>query len=132
MSSDPNDCYFENMTFENEKNKHSENKFFHLVDLRLTLNLMNDNRFSYKAPIITSVSPPFGFLNGRTCLQIRGKNFGTSTLDIKEVLVRGVICKDAVLVNPNLITCTTGSSTIMGPGVGNVVVMWLIFPYQHM
>jgi hypothetical protein len=122
ISSDPNDCYFENLTFENEKNKHSENQFFHLIDLRLTLNLINDNRFSYLAPIVKSVSPPFGPLNGGSCLNIHGENFGSSTLDIKEVLVRGVVCRDVILVNSNLITCTTGSSTIMGPGVGNVQV----------
>jgi hypothetical protein len=125
ITSDPNDCYFENLTFENEKNKHSENQFFHLVDLRLTLNLDNDNRFSYKAPIVTSVSPNSGPLNGGSWITIRGNNFGSSTLDIKEVLVRGVVCKDIVLVNSNVIRCMTGSSVIMGPGTGNVQIKLL-------
>jgi hypothetical protein len=125
ISSDPNDCYFENLTYENEKNKHSENQFFHLVDLRMVLNLSNDNRFSYLAPLITSVSPAVGPLNGGQVIRIRGTNFGTSLLDIKEILVRGVVCRDVMWVNPNLITCTTGSSSIMGPGVGNVQIKLL-------
>lgn len=125
IASDPNDCYFENLAFENEKNKHSENQFFHLVDLRLNLNLDNDNRFSYKAPVISSVSPNAGPLNGGSWITVRGKNFGSSTLDIKEVLVRGVVCKDIVFVNSNVIRCFTGSSMIMGPGTGNIQIKLL-------
>merc|ERR1712032_590861 len=60
ISSDPNDCYFENVNFENMKNLHSGAQFYHQIDLRLTLNLTNDNRFSYKAPMVTSVSPNCG------------------------------------------------------------------------
>ena len=125
LSSDPNDCYFDDIKFDNEKNKNSENKFFHLIDLRLTLDLCNDSRFSTNAPVITNVFPSSGPLNGGQSVKIRGINFGAKTLDIKEVLVRGVICKNVVLESPFLITCVTGSSTIMGPGIGNIQVKLL-------
>lgn len=125
LSSDPNDCYFENVNFENEKNKHSENQFFHLVDLRLTLNLSNDNRFSYLAPTITSVSPNKGPLTGNQEVRIRGTNFGIDVLAIKEILINGVLCKDIKLISSSLVTCVTRASTIMGPGVGNVIIRLL-------
>lgn len=125
ISSDPNDCYFEKIDFENEKNKHSENQFFHLVDLRLNLNLNNDNRFSYMTPTITSVSPLKGPITGNQYIRIHGFSFGSSTLDIKEVLIRGVACRDVQLINPNIITCTTRPSSIMGAGVGNVIIKLL-------
>jgi len=137
LASDPNDCYFENVNFENEKNKAAsnannenlngdkKNSFYHLVDLRLTLNLANDNRFSYKAPIITSVSPARGPINGNQKIQIFGYNFGKSILDIKEILVRGVICKNIEFISNNILSCVTGSSYIMGAGAGNVVIKLL-------
>ena len=125
LSSDPNDCYFENLNFENEKNKHSEKEFFHLIDMRFTLNLSNDNRFSYRAPIITSVSPTQGPVSGNQIIHIYGYNFGNSILEIKEVIVRGVICKNIEFISSNLITCYTGNSNIMGAGPGNVVIKLL-------
>ncbi len=137
LTSDPNDCYFENVTFENEKNKaasiyindnsnkNTKNNFYHLVDLRLTLNLANDNRFSYKAPIITSVSPNRGPVKGNQKIQIFGYNFGKSILDIKEILVRGVICKNIEFNSENILSCITGNSFIMGAGPGNIVIKLL-------
>jgi hypothetical protein len=157
LSSDPNDCYFENVSFENQKNKavaesnnkinnnnfngnenensdnnnnnnindNNKNKFYHLVDLRLTLNLSNDNRFSYKAPMVTSVSPARGPLSGNQKIQIFGYNFGNSIFGIKEILVRGVICKNIEFVSSNILSCVTGNSRIMNAGPGNVVVKLL-------
>lgn len=158
LASDPNDCYFENVIFENQKNKaasesknnnnnnyngdenncenkdsnndadksnNANNRFYHLVDLRLTLNLSNDNRFSYKAPLVTSVSPARGPVSGNQKIQIFGYNFGNSLLDIKEILVRGVICKNIEFVSSNVLSCVTGNSHIMGAGPGNVVVKLL-------
>jgi len=142
LASDPNDCYFENVNFENAKNKANSRignidsnddssedkniqKFYHLVDLRLTLNLSNDNRFSYKVPYITSVSPSRGPVSGNQKIQIFGANFGKSILEIKEVLVRGVICKNIEFVSENILTCITGQSQIMGAGPGNIVVKLL-------
>ena len=122
LSSDPNDPYFSDTSFENEKNTNQENKFFHLIDLRLTLDLTNDSRYSSNAPVITNSTPNSGPLNGGQIVKIRGFNFGRKILDIKEVLVRGVICKNLSLESPFLITCVTGSSTIMGPGVGNIQI----------
>jgi len=122
MMSDPNDCYFEDVDLDNEKNKHSEKEFFHLIDMRLTLNLNNDNRFAYNAPTIASVSPSTGSVHGGQEVKIAGFNFGYQTTDIKEIQVRGVVCGDFILLSPNLISCITRASTIMGPGSGNVMV----------
>jgi hypothetical protein len=120
--SDPNDCYFEDVDLENEKNKHSEKQFFHMIDLRLTLNLNNDNRFAYNAPTVATVSPSTGSVHGGQEIKIGGFNFGQQTTDIKEILVRGVVCGDFVLLSPNIISCVTRASTIMGPGSGNVII----------
>jgi hypothetical protein len=122
LSSDPNDCYFENVNFENMKNSHSGTLFFHQIDLRLTLNFANDNRFSYKAPIITSVTPTQGPISGNQKITIFGHNFGKSILDIKEILVRGVVCKYIEFISSNTLTCYTGKSSIMGCGLGNIVI----------
>ena len=88
MMSDPNDCYFEDVDLDNEKNKHSEKEFFHLIDLRLTLNLNNDNRFAYNAPTVVSISPDSGSVHGGQEIKIAGFNFGMQTTDIKEIIVR--------------------------------------------
>ena len=103
----------------------NNNHFYHLIDLRLTLNLSNDNRFSYKAPIITSVTPTRGPVSGNQKIQIFGYNFGRSILDIKEILVRGVICKNIEFTSSNILSCYSGNSLIMGAGPGNVVVKLL-------
>jgi len=107
---------------ENNKNRNSEKNFFHLVDLRLTLNVNNDNRFAWDAPTISSVSPFKGSIHGGQEIKIGGFNLGYCTTDIKEILVRGVICADFILLSPNLISCVTRASTILGPGPGNVVI----------
>jgi hypothetical protein len=121
-SSDPNDCFFEDVSLENSKNSNSEKEFYHNIDLRLTLNINNDNRFAYDAPTISTVSPFKGSIHGGQEIKIGGFNFGKSTTDIKEILVRGVICGDFLLLGPNLISCVTRASTIMGPGAGNVII----------
>jgi hypothetical protein len=63
-----------------------------------------------------------GPVDGGQPINIRGANFGLNTFEIKEILVRGVVCKNVQLVNSGLITCMSGASTIMGPGVGNVII----------
>ena len=123
LTSDPNDCYFEDLDLENEKNKRSEKAFFHQIDLRLTLNLNKDNRFAFNSPTVSSVSPFKGSIHGGQEIRIGGFNFGRKSKDIKEILVKGVICSDVNVLSPNLITCTTHASTILGPGPGNVIIV---------
>ncbi len=121
-SSDPNDCFFDEISLENKKNKLSEKKFFHLIDLRLTLNINNDNRFAWDAPTVSQVSPLQGSIHGGQEIKIGGFNFGSHTTDLKEILIGGVICNDFINLSPNLISCVTRSSTILGPGPKNVVI----------
>ena len=87
LESDPNDCYFEDISIENERHKHNEKKFFHIIDMRLRLNVNNDNRFSYFAPIVTNVTPHQGISNGGQQIEITGMNFGLQTSNIKEILI---------------------------------------------
>lgn len=122
LSSDPNDSFFEDISLENEKNRNSEKSFFHLIDLRLTLNINNDNRFAWDAPTISTVSPFKGSIHGGQEIKIGGFNLGYATTDIREILVRGVVCSDFILLSPNLVSCVTRASTILGPGPGNVVI----------
>lgn len=121
-SSDPNDCYFEDVGLENQKNRMSEKNFFHLIDIRLTLNINNDNRFAWDAPTVSTVAPFKGSVHGGQEIKIGGFNFGEYTTDLKEIQIRGVICGDFLLLSPNLVSCVTRASTILGPGPGNVVV----------
>jgi len=121
LMSDPSDCYFEDVDLDNEKNKHSEKEFFHLIDLRLNLNLNNDNRFAYNAPTIIAVSPSSGSVHGGQEIKISGFNFGSQTIDISEILIKGVMCGDFIILSDNLVSCVTRASTIMGPGSGNVL-----------
>lgn len=121
-SSDPNDCFFEDTGLENQKNRLSEKKFFHLIDLRLTLNINNDNRFAWDAPTVSQVSPYRGSIHGGQEVKIGGFNFGTHTTDIKEILIGGVICGDFINLSPNLLSCVTRASTILGPGPKNVII----------
>lgn len=122
MSSDPNDCYFEDVSLENLKNKQSEKLFYHVIDLRLTLNLNVDNRFSFNAPTVSQVLPIKGHVRGGTEIQIGGFNFPERTKDIWEILIRGVPCKNIIVLSPNQIKCTTGESNFMGAGFGNAIV----------
>jgi hypothetical protein len=121
-SSDPNDCYFDDVLLENKKNKLGEKSFYHTIDLRLTLNINNDNRFAWDAPTVSTVSPFRGSIHGGQEIKIGGFNFGSHTTDIKEILVGGVFCGDFINLSPNLISCVTRASTIMGPGPKNVIV----------
>jgi hypothetical protein len=122
LSSDPNDCYFEDISLENSKNRNSEKEFYHTIDLRLTLNVNNDNRFAWDAPTISTVSPFRGSIHGGQEIKIGGFNLGMMTTDIKEIQVHGVVCGDFILLSPNLVSCVTRASTILGPGPGNVVI----------
>ena len=121
-SSDPNDCFFDDITLENQKNKNSEKQFFHLIDLRLTLNINNDNRFAWDAPTISTTSPFQGSIHGGQEIKIGGFNLGTHTTDLKEILIGGVICGDYINLSSNLISCVTRASTILGPGAKNIIV----------
>lgn len=122
LASDPNDCYFESTNLQNLKNSDSGAEFFHNIDLRLSINLDNDNRYSSFAPTIISVDPYSGPITGGQVINIVGFNFGNGSDDIKEVLVRGVLCKNVQLINKNKISCITRASTIMGSGIGNIIV----------
>jgi len=122
LSSDPNDCYFDSISLENEKNRRSDKSFYHIIDMRLTLNINNDNRFAWDAPTVSSVSPFKGSIHGGQEIKIGGFNFGYHTTDIQEILVKGVVCGDFLLLSPNLLSCVTRASTILGPGGGNVVI----------
>lgn len=119
---DPNDCYFEDLSNENAKNANTEKEFYHIIDLRTSIDLNNDNRFSYFAPTVSTVSPNKGSIHGGMEIKISGINFGEQTTDIREILVRGVSCGDFILLGPNLISCITRGSTILGPGAGNVLI----------
>ncbi len=121
FESDPNDCYFEDVSIENQKNKANEKKFFHIVDMRLNLNINNDNRFSYFVPTVTNITPHMGTANGGMKVHISGMNFGVRTSQIKEVLVMNIPCKSFKLVNSTLISCVLGES-VAGVGSGNVIV----------
>ena len=119
LHSDPNDCYFEDLTIENERHKHLEKKFFHIVDMRLNLNINNDNRFSYYAPTVTNVSPHVGVSNGGQKIEIMGANFGVAP--IIQVLVKNVPCQSFTLINPHLLSCITGEN-FSSPSAGNVII----------
>ena len=95
--------------------------------MRLRLNINNDNRFSYYAPIVTNVNPHQGISNGGQQIQITGQNFGIQTSNIKEILVKGIPCHSFTLVNPTLITCIIGENPVIGvfnniQNTGNVIV----------
>ena len=121
ITSDPNDCYFEDLRIENEKNKYGNKPFFHFVELRMTLNINNDNRFSNKAPTVTGVFPNQGPIIGGQRIHIHGSRFGVQN-SLREVVVRGVLCKNIEVISDKLITCITRASTIMGTGIGNVII----------
>ena len=88
----------------------------------MSLNLNNDNRFSAHAPTVAKVYPNQGPVIGGQQIEIHGSNFGLDFTTLREVVVRGVLCKDLQLRSDNLITCVTRSSTIMGAGFGNIVI----------
>ena len=121
LSSDPNDCYFEDVSLENMKNRESEGKFYHMVDFRFKLNLNADNRFAYNAPTVTKVSPYKAHVRGGDTLNINGYNFGDYPENVAEVLVNSVVCTNPKVVNPNQITCKSGVNNFQ-KGVGNVVI----------
>jgi hypothetical protein len=120
LSSDPNDCLFDKVEFDNMKNSqgHKADEFYHNVDLRLTLNLNNDNRFSYSAPTITNVDPYQGDMRGGQVIHINGFNLG----DVKEITVMGVCCRDIKVYDSKMISCVTGENSIIGAGVGNIMI----------
>ncbi len=122
LSSDPNDCFFDDVSLENQKNKLSEKQFFHTIDLRLTLNINADNRFAWDSPTVSQVSPFRGSIHGGQEIKIGGFNFGSHTTDLKEILIGGVVCADFINLSPNLISCVTRASTILGPGPKNVII----------
>jgi hypothetical protein len=123
LNKDPNDCLFENVKIENERNKNSAEggKFYHLTDLRLFFDFNKDNRFAYDAPTVSEVSPYKGSVYGGQEIKIAGFNFGEHNTDIKEILVRGVTCADYLVLSPTLISCVTRSSFI-GAGAGNIII----------
>lgn len=63
-----------------------------------------------------------GHVKGGTEIQIGGFNFPERTKYVWEILIRGVPCKNIVVLSPNQIKCITGESDFMGAGFGNAIV----------
>ena len=116
------ESYFDNVSAENNRNLNNGRRFFHQIDLRATVNLNNEDRFSWQAPTISQVSPSSGPVEGGQEIKIGGFNFGDSTQSILDITVRGVLCYDFVLLSPNLLSCVTRPSIILGAGLGVVKV----------
>lgn len=121
LSSDPNDCYFEDVSLENLKNKENEGKFYHIIDYRFGLNLNADNRFAYNAPTVTKVSPFKAHVRGGDLLKITGYNFGDDPENVSEIYVKNILCIKPKVINSRLITCISGENSEK-KGIGNVVV----------
>jgi hypothetical protein len=80
---------------------HSKNSGADDIPVKLKVNLLSE------APVVTSVSPDLGPIEGGTDLTIRGNNFD----NVQTVLVGGKTCLNIVVVNPILITCTAPAGT---------------------
>jgi hypothetical protein len=120
---DPNECLFDNIKIENERNKQNAEvgKFYHIVDIRIGFILDSDNRFAYDAPTVIGATPSRGSTHGGQEIKIAGFSFGQSSSDIKEVLVRGVTCGENLLISNSLLSCSTKAS-FLGPGAGNIII----------
>jgi hypothetical protein len=119
---DPNECYFEDTSNENNINRLSEKSFYHITDLRLSLNLNEDNRFAWDAPTVSSVYPKVGDIYGGQEIKIGGFNFGTSTNDIQLILIGGILCNKIINLSPNLLSCTSGDFSNFPLGPKNVII----------
>lgn len=123
IKNEVNDCYFDDLSLEHSR-INTKKHFFSIVYFRMNININKDSRFNYKAPTVSSVSPSSGSIHGGLEIKIGGFNFGYHTTEIKNVFVKNVLCGDVLVLSPNLISCITRASTIMGagPGIVNVVL----------
>ena len=132
----PNECYFENIKIEqisikNEiisyakinKTASKKDKFFMFPLMKMSLNLCKDSRFNYLSPTVASVTPNSGSVHGGQEIKIKGFNFGFHTVELLSVMVKGIYCGDVLVLSPNLISCITRPSTIIGPGPGSVAIL---------
>lgn len=73
-----------------------------------------------KCPVITSVTPSCGLIEGGTKVTIEGKNLGMSKADIVDLTICECECVDSVVwESSNRIYCTTKPSLA---GIGNVEI----------
>jgi len=87
------------------------------------MDLNCDNRFAWNAPTVADVKPFRGSIFGGDEINIGGFNFGLYNRDIKEVIIRGVVCTNPKVLSSNLIQCYSGRSRMMGVGFGTVVLI---------
>ena len=83
------------------------------------------------APAVSSASPLQGVASGGAVVVIQGSNLGSSTDDVRSVLVAGVPCAAYVLVNSQTLRCVLGatSTALTDPQVGPISVMlWAYGP----
>lgn len=98
-------------------------KYFTIPLMRMSLNLNKDSRFYYLAPTVTGITPNMGSIHGGQEVKITGFNFGLHTVDVKHVLIKGIVCGDFIVISPKLISCVTRASTIFGPGAASVSII---------
>lgn len=118
----PNDCFFEDLSVEHSR-INTKFTFFNIVFMRMSININKDNRFYYKAPTVANITPNAGSVHGGLEVKIGGFNFGFHTTEIQNVMIKGVLCGDFLVLSPNLISCITRASTIIGPGPGSVSIV---------
>lgn len=79
-----------------------------------------ENDKQVKSPVITSVTPSCGLIEGGTKVTIEGKNLGMSKADIVDLTICECECVDSVVwESSNRIYCTTKPSLA---GIGNVEI----------
>jgi hypothetical protein len=88
----------------------------------MSLLLDNEKRMAYNAPTVMAVNPSIGPLKGGQQVSIEGFSFGNNKIDVSEVLIAGVRCKNLQVLNTGNIQCVTGDASIIGETMGNVVI----------
>nr|XP_034323119.1 uncharacterized protein LOC117688791 isoform X1 [Crassostrea gigas]XP_034323120.1 uncharacterized protein LOC117688791 isoform X1 [Crassostrea gigas]XP_034323121.1 uncharacterized protein LOC117688791 isoform X1 [Crassostrea gigas] len=79
-----------------------------------------ENNKQVKSPVITSVTPSCGLIEGGTKVTIEGRNLGMSKADIVDLTICECECVDSVVwESSNRIYCTTKPSLA---GIGNVEI----------
>lgn len=100
------------------------NNLFKFTDMRMSIDISSDNRFSFKYPTINSIYPNKGSIKGGDEIKISGFNMGYSTNIIESIYVKGVYCGDILLLSTNLVSCITRESKVYGAGGGNVIIKY--------
>ena len=93
-----------------------------MISLRLTDDLNTDNRFAWNAPTVADVKPSRGNVIGGDEINVGGFNFGLYNRDLKEVIIRGVVCTNPKALSQELIQCISGNSVKLGAGIRTVIV----------